>query len=181
MNVTEDVLLEIIKKSSIREIKALCQSSSKIYKLCKQYKSIIYKAKCKDIKTFLQNNEDNIREFAKNNKYAFDSKSRNFIVNHLIIYDKVWVDLMYMLSNKLYDEAEALITCTKLPEPSPSLFFQKYMENMPGRLMTLLMQNFPDVLDLFGYENKEDLLSDFPLDVFKNTTLRTIIKKSLQL
>jgi hypothetical protein len=179
MNVPEDIILEIIKKSSIREIKALCQSSPKIYKLCKQYKSIIYKAKCKDIKIFLQNNEDNIREFAKNNKYAFDSKSRNFIVNRLTIYDKVWVDLMYMLSNKFYDEAEALITCTKLPEPSPGLFFEKYMENMPGRLMTLLMQNFPDVLDLFGYESKEDFLSDHPIYTFKNKTLRNIIKKSI--
>jgi hypothetical protein len=173
MNVPEDILLEIIKKSSIREIKALCQSSSKIYKLCKQYKSIIYKAKCKDMKTFLQNNEDNIREFAKNNKYAFDSKSR--ILPMSTIYDKVWVDLMYMLSNKLYDEAEALITCTKLPEPTLGLFFERYMEKMPGRLMTLLMQNFPDVLDLFGYESKEDLLSDFPIYSFKNTTLRNTI------
>lgn len=173
MNVTEDILLEIIKKSSIREIKALCQSSSEIYKLCKHYKSIIYKAKCKDIKLFLQNNEDNIRRFAKNNKYAFDKKSQVNTIN--IMYDKVWVDLMFLLSNKLYDEAEVLITCTKLPEPSLSLFFQKYMENMPGSLMTLLMQNFPDLLDLFGYENKQDLLSDFPIYKFKNKTLRNMI------
>lgn len=173
MNVTEDILLEIIKKSSIREIKALCQSSSEIYKLCKHYKNIIYKAKCKDIKLFLQNNEDNIRRFAKNNKYAFDKKSQVNIIN--IMYDKVWVDLMFLLSNKLYDEAEVLITCTKLPEPSPGLFFEKYMENMPGSLMSLLMQNFPDLLDLFGYENKQDLLSDFPIYKFKNKTLRNMI------
>lgn len=173
MNVTEDILLEIIKKSSIREIKALCQSSSNIYKLCKHYKNIIYKAKCNDVRIFLRNNEDNIRRFSKNNKYAFDKKSQVNTINTM--YDKVWVDLMFLLSNKLYDEAEVLITCTKLPEPSLGLFFEKYMENMPGSLMTLLMQNFPDVLDLFGYENKEDLLSDFPINKFKNKTLRHII------
>jgi len=174
MNLTEDILLEIIQKSSIRDIKALCQTCSNIYKLCKHHKNLIYNTKCKDLKSFLQKNNTNIILFANKNNFFYDENSP--VKRFSIIYDRIWINLMFLLYNKLFDEAEVLLTCTKLPEPPLGLFFQKYIENMPQSLMTLLINNFPNILDLFGYESKEDLLDDFPINTFKNKTLRNIIQ-----
>ena len=192
-NINTDILLEIIKRSSIQEIKTLCQSSSKIYNLCKQHKNLIYNAKCKNLKIFIRDNDKDIQIFCKNNNYQGDGQGTlnaervngQGTLNaervprgkgKFTLYDKIWIDLMFLLSKKFYDEADVLLTCTKLPEPPLGLFFEKYMVNMPEHLMKLLMQNFPNILDVFGgYDTKEDFLSDFPIYNFKNKTLKNII------
>jgi hypothetical protein len=150
--------------------------------MCSDHKNLIFKLKNDNIKSFISKNETNIKTFAKNNRYLFDKPFRRFnqACNGICtVYDKTWIDLMFLLSEKLYYEAEALLTCIKLPHANLRLFFEKYIENMPNSLMKLLINNLPGFLEIGGYESNRDFKQDWSLDRFKNKALREHLYKTI--
>lgn len=135
---------------------------------------------------------DNIRSFALKNRYIFDRETeveclKNKKTSSVIIgthYDKIWVDLMFCLSEKYYAEAEALIISSKLPNPPMGLFESTEMVKMPPKIMRLLWQHLGNIIEVAGYDNKEDFLEDYGERLTRgavNTTMKNIIETQLAL
>ena len=187
--ISVDVYFHIIETSDFKTITNLCQTNSTFYNLCKTYPKQIVRIKCKSLAKFINENDYKIREFAVNNRYIFDEQSsieceRTKNPTSCVIgtnYDKIWVDLMFLLSEHYYTEAEALIICSKLPDPPMGLFEQYTMVKMPPKIMILLWQHLGNIVDVAGYDNKEDFLQDYGQNAIKidNKTMRKIIKKQL--
>lgn len=178
----DSIILEVIKKSSIKEIKALCKTSKNIAQLCKTYEKQIKKAQFNNLQQHIKESDNKIRDFASKNRFAFDeaSKKEAIKMGMAIHYDKVWIDLMYLLSTKQYDEAEILLSCSKLPWGPYGFLGTKFIQEMPPKLMELLMSRFPESpLELFGYDNKRDLIEDFKHNLFQNKTFKKIIMSRL--
>lgn len=188
--ISTDVFFHIIENSDFRTITKLCQINSAFYNLCKTYPKQIEHIKCKGLKKFINENDYKIRKFALNNRYIFDEQSsieceQTKNPTSVIIgthYDKIWIDLMFFLNEHYYTEAEALIICNKLPNPPMGLFEQYTMVKMPPKIMILLWQQLGNILDVAGYENKEDFLEDYRENAIKihNKTMRKIIKNQLR-
>lgn len=184
-----DIFFQIIEHSDFTTIKKLCQTNSTFYNLCKTYPKEIERIKCKSLQKLINENDYKIREFALINKYIFDDKSKTKFwsiqssnQNQATVYDKIWVDLMFLLSKHYYSEAETLIICSKLPDPPMGLFIEKYMVNIPPKIMKLLWQHLGNILDVAGYDNKEDLLEDYRDGNLQipNQTMRDIITDQLR-
>lgn len=179
---TIDTFFDIIERSDLKTIQALCQTNAMFYNLCKTYPKQIQRIKCKGLNQTISDNESNMRMFAKQKKLIFDKKSRDVCLSVSSMgtfYDKIWVDLMFLLNKKYFAEAEALIVCSKLPEPPMGLFDTKEMVEMPAKLMNLLWEHLPPILEVSGYDNIEDFKEDYPLRDFKNKTLRNIVKAQI--
>jgi hypothetical protein len=178
-----DIFWKILEKSDFKTIGHLCQINKTFYYNCKKYPRQIEKLNCKSVNVLIIQDDLLIRDFAAKNFFEFDKRSHdeiwenNFILASTI-YDKFWVDLMYLLNRKYYKEAETLIICSKLPQINMGLFNEKEMVNMPSRLMKLLWQQLPSV-EVAGYDNKEDFLQNYYIDAIENKTFREIIRKQL--
>lgn len=185
MEITDDSFFNLIKHLSIREIRFICQSNKHFSKLCKKYANTIYNSKCKSLKQTITSSDKAIRTFAEKHKFGFDDASKRALKKSgkSYVIDKVWVDLMYFLELNHYDEAEALLSCSELPVPPMSLFFYPQVETMPSQLMELLLNNltksFGTIMDIAGYDNKDDFVDDYPLHGFKHIILRDVIKKQM--
>lgn len=173
-----ELMLKIIEHSTIKEIKKICQSSPAMKNLCENNKKTITKSMLRALNEFIKAKNNEIIRFSVNNEYSYDKNtSRLSLQSHgrAIVYDKILIVLMYMISNKYYEEAEVLINLTDFTDMTPSFFLEPSLEKIPARLIKLIMNKFPDTLDLFGYISKEDFEDDFPLNVFANKTLQNIL------
>jgi hypothetical protein len=88
---------------------------------------------------------------------------------------------MFFLNKHYYTESSALIICSKLPDPPMGIFEEKEMKKMPPKIMKLLWQHLGNILDVAGYDNKEDLLEDYREGALRipNQTMRDIITAQL--
>ena len=175
-SIPKEVYYDLFKNLSLKDVVKLCNTNRSFRKFCLDNQTFIAKTKLKALQKFLNENEVLIRAFAAKNKLCFDKKSELVMC---ILENKFTIDLLYLVNNKLFDEAYVLITCSRsVPEPDGTwIFTNKLFNAFPSNIVDEYLKRLPPILDLMGYERVEDFLSDYSLDDFKNPTLRKYIKK----
>lgn len=174
-----DIYYNIFTELSFGDIIGLCNSNKRFKNFCLQNQKFIAKIKLKAVKKLLKDDDFKIRDFAFKNKIAFDKMSQNRAINKYSFVtkiDKFTVDLLYLVNNNLLDEVYILINLTdKIPEPSLSIFTDKLTEKIPKSIIEMYMKKLPPILELFGYDNEDDFLEDFPIKSFTNKYLQKYI------
>lgn len=177
--VPTDIYYNIFENLSLGDIVKLCNTNKKFKEFCLQNQKFIAKIKLKAVKKLLKDDDFKIRDFAFKNKIAFDKMSQNRAIHEYSFVtkiDKFTVDLLYLVNNNLLDEAYILINLTdNIPEPSLSIFTNKLTEKIPKSIIEMYMKKLPPILELFGYDNEDDFLEDFPIKSFTNKHLQKYI------
>lgn len=179
-----DIYYNLFAELNSEDIIKLCNTSKKFKEFCLQNQKYIATIKIKAIKRLLKDHEDKIRDFAYNNKMGFDKISKDHAIRSygfVNIIDKFTLDLLYLVHNNLLDEAYILITLTdNIPEPPLYIFTDKITKKIPKKIIELYIKKLPPILELFGYDNTEDFLEDFPIERFTNNHLQKYIKNELK-
>jgi hypothetical protein len=174
-----DIYYNIFTELSFGDIIGLCNSNKRFKNFCLQNQKFIEKIKLKAVKKLLKDDEDKIRDFAYRNKMGFDKMSQNRAINEytfVSMIDKFTVDLLYLVNNNLLDEVYVLINSRDdIPEPPLFIFTNKITERMPKKIVEMYMKKLPPILELFGYDNEDDFIADFPIKSFTNRHLQIYI------
>lgn len=174
-----DIYYNIFTELSLGDIIQLCNTNKKFKEFCLQNQKYISKIKIKAVKKLLNDDQDKIRDFAYKNKMGFDKISKKRAIESYTfanIIDKFTIDLLYLINKNLLDEAYTLINLTdNIPEPPLYIFTNKITEKIPKKIIEIYMKKLPPILELFGYDNKDDFFEDFPMDRFKNKHLQVYI------
>ena len=182
--IPKDIYYNIFTELSLGDIIQLCNVNKKFKEFCLQNGKFIDTIKIKAVKKILKDEKDKIREFAYKNKMGFDKISEKSAIESygfVNIVEKFTIDLLYLVNNKLLDEAYILISLTdNIPEPSLYIFTDKITEKIPKAIIEIYMNKLPPILELFGYDNKEDFLEDYPINRFTNKNLQKYIRDKLR-
>lgn len=177
--IPKDIYYNIFEELSLEDIIKLCNTNKKFKEFCFQNQKFIAKIKLKAVKKLLKDDDFKIREFAYKNKIGFDRISQNRVINEYSFVtkiDKFTVDFLYLVNKNLLDEAYILINLTdNIPEPTLSIFTDKLTEKIPKKIVEMYMKKLPPILELFGYDNEDDFLEDFPINSFTNKHLQKYI------
>jgi len=182
-NITQDIYYNIFEKLTFKDIFKLCKVSKKFKNFCENNETFIKKTKVKALKKLLKENEDKIRDYAYNNKLCFDKKSKErSIISYRLcnVQNRFTVELLYLINNKMIEEAYVQIMyMDNIPEPSLYILSSNLIESWSKKIIEMYMNKLPPILELFGYENKEEFLEDNPINQFKNKSLREYISKNI--
>ena len=177
--IPKDIYYNIFTELSLGDMIKLCNTNKKFKEFCLQNQKFIAKIKIKAVKKLLKDDEDKIRDFAYKNKMGFDNISKKRTLESytfVSMIDKFTLDLLYLINKNLLDEAYTLISLTDdIPEPPLYIFTHEIIEKMPKKIVEMYMKKLPQILELFGYDNEDDFLEDFPINRFTNKHLQKYI------
>ena len=182
-NITQDIYYNIFEKLTFKDIFKLCKVNKQFKDFCENNQTFIKKTKVKALKKILREKEDEIRDYAYNNKLCFDKRSeeRSRVSYGLCNVEKRFtVELLYLINNKMIEETYVQIMhMNNIPEPSLYILSSDLIKSWPKKIIEMYMNKLPPILELFGYENKEDFLEDNLISQFENKELRKYILKNI--
>ena len=150
MDLSDDIILIIVSLCDFASINRLSQTNSRLLKLYSRNQTLINKYRLNSLHRFIDQNITNIRQFALDNSFGFDYESTNHSIqqsSRATMYDKYFVDLMYLVSFKLYDETEYLLRFDTRRALSARLhlFEKSHLQSMPQKLRELFLSCYPNM------------------------------------